>query len=152
MLILTLNADNQIFCVLTYIFYNDIITKLKTVTELRLLMRTFREAAVGGSCQYGNNRSHSRVYSLNGGCNTRLEIVFLLQTKIGEYGSHRYRARVVRKSDKQGGTAVILSSLRKKDSSGNFLLSETPVGRRSAVPYISRKAAYHHTRCVYHQP
>lgn len=55
---------NTAFYILTYIFYNDIMTKLKTMTELRLLMRTFREAAVGASCQRGNNRSHSRVYSL----------------------------------------------------------------------------------------
>ena len=39
MLILTLNTDNQIFCVLTYFFENGIMFELKTVTELRLLIR-----------------------------------------------------------------------------------------------------------------
>lgn len=66
---------NTAFYILTYILHNDIITELKTVTELRLLMCSFREAAVGGSCQDGNNRSHSRVYSLKNGY-ARLETVF----------------------------------------------------------------------------
>lgn len=46
---------------LTDVFYNDIISQLKDIDGITVIVLTLREAVVGVNCQYGNNRSLSRV-------------------------------------------------------------------------------------------